>query len=86
MSTPLARLSDELVILPQLFRRPAEYLTLDENGGADLTGFPAFVASHGDRLFTVLDGQATSLDTLAAVDGQRVHLTVPVGNIIFLEG
>jgi endonuclease YncB( thermonuclease family) len=80
-----ADLTDRLVILPKLFRRLAEYLTLDETGGTDLSGFSAFLAAHNDRLFTVPEGHATSLDTLVRLDGQKVTLTKPPEEIVFLE-
>jgi endonuclease YncB( thermonuclease family) len=84
-------LTDDLVILPKLFRRLAEYLTLDETGGVDLSGFREFLATLNDRLFTVPDGRATVLDSLVTVAtasggaGQTVTLTVPPENIVFLE-
>ncbi len=79
------QLTDELVILPKLFRRLAEYLTLDETGKVSLAGFPAFLAAHGDTLFTVPAGQATSLGTLVARRGQNVQLTLPPEQIVFQE-
>ncbi|MCK9894953.1 nuclease [Frankia sp. AgB32] len=84
-------LTEDLVILPKLFRRLAEYLSLDETGGVDLTGFPAFLTTLDDRLFTVPTGQATALDTLVTVTdnpsgaGQTVTLTVPPEQTVFLE-
>ncbi|WP_101831331.1 nuclease [Frankia canadensis] len=87
-----AALTDDLVVLPKLFRRLAEYLTLDESGGVDLSGFRDFLATLDDRLFTVPDGQATALDSLVTVatasgtTGQTVTLTVPPERIVFLEG
>ncbi|MGI3785732.1 MAG: hypothetical protein ACRYG2_33720, partial [Janthinobacterium lividum] len=62
-----------------------EYLTLDDTGGVSLTGFPAFLAAHNDRLFTVPAGQATSLDTLIEVHDQTVRLTLPPEQIVFTE-
>ena len=47
------QLTDELVILPKLFPRLAEYLSLEDSGKVSLAGFPAFLAAHNDRLFTV---------------------------------
>jgi len=79
------QLSDELVILPKLFRRLAEYLSLDETGKVSLAGFPAFLAAHDDRLFTVPAGQATSLATLVERRGQSLRLTVPPEQIVFQE-
>jgi endonuclease YncB( thermonuclease family) len=81
-----AQLTDDLVILPKLFRRLAEYLALDETGKVSLAGFPAFLAAHDDRLFTVPAGQATGLDTLVSRRGQTLHLTNPPEQIVFLEG
>lgn len=81
-----SQLTDDLVILPKLFRRLAEYLTLDDTGRVSLTRFPAFLAAHNDRLFTVPAGQATSLDTLVERRGQTLHLNVPPEQIVFQEG
>lgn len=80
------QLTDSLVILPKLFRRLAEYLTLDDTCGVSLAGFPAFLAAYGDMLFTVPAGQSTSFDTLVAVSGQEVRLTLPPEQIVFIEG
>jgi hypothetical protein len=74
------------VILPKLFRRLAEYLSLDETGKVSLAGFPAFLAAHNDRLFTVPAGHATTLDTLVARRGQTLTLTLPPEQIVFIEG
>src|SRR3954451_17068904 len=80
------QLSEDLVILPKLFRRLAEYLTLDETGKVNLAGFPAFLAARDDRLFTVPAGQATSFDTLITRRGQTLTLTLPPEQIVFIEG
>jgi hypothetical protein len=79
------QLETELVILPKLFRRLAEFLSLDETGSASLTGFRAFLAQHDDRLFTVPAGQSTGLDTLVRVRGSHVRLTVAPEHIVFIE-
>ncbi|EIV92090.1 hypothetical protein [Frankia sp. QA3] len=90
--TSREQLTDDLVILPKLFRRLAEYLTLDETGGVDLAGFADFLATGDDRLFTVPAGHATALDTLVTVTTdpataqEKVTLTVPPERIVFLEG
>ncbi len=50
----VAQLTDELVILPKIFRRLAEYLTDATDAAIDLSGFSVFLSSHGDdKLFTV---------------------------------
>jgi endonuclease YncB( thermonuclease family) len=80
-----AQLTDELVILPKLFRRLADYLTLDEPHSVSLAAFSAFLEVSDDRLFTVPAGQATRLDTLVERKGQTLRLTVPPEQIVFLE-
>ena len=79
------QLTDQLVILPKLFRRLAEYLALDGTGKVSLAGFPAFLVAHDDRLFTVPAGQATSLDTLIIRRGQTLTLALPPEQIVFIE-
>jgi len=81
-----AQLTDDLVILPKLFRRLAAYLALDEPSKVSLAGFPAFLQASNDLLFTVPAGQATRLDTLVERKGQRLRLTLPPEQIVFLEG
>jgi endonuclease YncB( thermonuclease family) len=81
-----SQLTEELVILPKLFRRLAEYLTLDEPKNVSLAGFPAFLKAGDDRLFTVPAGQATELDTLVERKGQTVKLALPPEQIVFQEG
>lgn len=75
----------ELVVLPKLFRRLADYLRLQAPDDVDLGGFAAFLAARNDRLFTIPDGHATGLDTLVQVTGQQVTLTVPPERIVFLR-
>ncbi len=79
------QLSDELVILPKLFRRLVDYLALDESGGVSLTVFSAFLDSRDDRLFTVPDGHATEFETLVSVKRQTVNLTIEPERIVFIE-
>ncbi|SES75302.1 thermonuclease family protein [Geodermatophilus poikilotrophus] len=79
------QLTTELVLLPKLFRRLADYLALDNTGGVDLGGFVAFLAAWPDRLFTVPDGQSTNLDTFVEVHGQHLRLTRPPERLVFLE-
>lgn len=79
------QLEDDLVILPKLFRRLADYLTLDEPSSVDLAGLPAFLAARDDRLFTVPAGQATAFDTLVHRRRQSLKLTLPPEQIVFLE-
>lgn len=84
--TSRAQLADELVILPKLFRRISEYLSLEaDQTSVDLSQFPGFLAAHADGLFTVPDGHATTLDTLVQVTGQTARLTIPPEQIVFAE-
>jgi len=69
------QLQNQLVILPKLFRRLADYLSLQAPDDVDLGGSAAFLA-RDDQLFTIPDGHATGLDTLVQVTGQQVILTV----------
>jgi endonuclease YncB( thermonuclease family) len=79
------QLEQEVILLPKLFRRLAEYLSLDESGEVHLDGFDAFLEQHDDRLFTVPDGHATSFDTLIDVRHNHIKLTVPPERLVFLE-
>ncbi|WP_131742821.1 nuclease [Actinomadura roseirufa] len=78
-------LDERLVLLPKLYRRLADYLTLGA-GDPDLAGFHAFLATRDDRLFVISDAHATGLDTLVEVDGRTVRLTRPPEDLIFIEG
>lgn len=79
-------LQDDIVILPKLFRRLAEFLVdTDPSGRVDLTGFKRFVETHGDRVFTVPRGQATGFDTLLVTTKTKVTLTLPPEQIVFEE-
>ena len=80
------QLTDQLVILPKLFRRLAEYLTLDAPKNVSLAGFPAFLQAGNDQLYTVPAGQATQLDTLVERRGQTLRLLLPPEQIVFIEG
>lgn len=83
--TTLADLTDNLVIMPKLFRRLAQYFALSA-GDVSLAGFQAFLASHNDRLYVISDAHATGFDTVVAVDGQTVRLTHDITDLIFVEG
>lgn len=83
--TSRQQLTDDLVIMPKLFRRLAEYLELDTSGGASLDRFASFLETSDDRLFTIPDGHATSFDTLVHVRRQRLRLITLPEHIVFLE-
>jgi endonuclease YncB( thermonuclease family) len=81
----LADLTDELVILPKLFRRLAEYLALG-GGSVSLDGFAAFMSGHQDRLYVISDAHPTGFDNVIAVSGQTVRLYKDITDLIFIEG
>ncbi|MDN3355342.1 hypothetical protein [Actinomadura sp. DC4] len=83
--TSVADLNDHVVILPKLFRRLADYLALGA-GDVSLDRFTAFLATRNDRLFVISEAHATGLDTITAVAGQKLRLTHPPEDLIFLEG
>ncbi len=78
-------LTDDVVILPKLFRRLADYLHLGA-GDVSLAGFPAFLAQAEDRYFILSTGHSTTgLDTITVVDGDTVRLTHPPTDLVFDE-
>lgn len=63
----LTDITDQLVILPKLFHRLAEYFALSA-GEISLAGFGAFLAGHTDRLFAISEGHSAGFDNV--IDGQ----------------
>ncbi|MGI5228471.1 thermonuclease family protein [Actinoallomurus sp. CA-142502] len=82
--TSLADLDDHIVILPKLFRRLVDYLALGA-GDVSLDRFTAFLAARNDRLFVISEAHATGLDTVTAVSGQKIRLTHPPEDLVFIE-
>ena len=81
----LATLTDVPVVLPKLFRRLVDYLSIN-NGDVSLDGLPAYLASRDDRLVVVSTGQITGFDNVLVVDGQTVRMTRPPEDLVFIEG
>ncbi|PSJ30498.1 nuclease [Streptosporangium nondiastaticum] len=83
--TGMSSLTEDVVILPKLFRRLVDYLRL---GDTSLTGFPVFLASKADRYFILSTGHSTTgLDFVIEVtNGQTVRMTHPVEDLVFDEG
>ncbi|WP_280347216.1 hypothetical protein [Nocardia neocaledoniensis] len=78
-------LTDDLVLLPKLFRRLADYLELGD-GDLSLAGFPAFLAQAADRFFILSTGHSTTgLDAITVVEGDTVRLTHPPADLVFDE-
>jgi len=81
----LATLTDVAIVLPKLFRRLVDYLSIN-NGDVSLAGLPAYLASRDDRLVVVSTGQITGFDNVLVVDGQTVRMTRPPEDLVFIEG
>ncbi|MGH3375091.1 MAG: hypothetical protein ACRDP6_10155 [Actinoallomurus sp.] len=82
--TSVADLDDHVVILPKLFRRLVDYLALGA-GDVSLDRFTNFLATRNDRLFVISEAHATGLDTITAVTGQKLRLTHPPEDLVFIE-
>ncbi|MEV0686743.1 hypothetical protein AB0I35_23015 [Nocardia sp. NPDC050378] len=83
--TSPSSLSDDVVVLPKLFRRLADYLELGD-GDLSLDGFPAFLAQAADRFFIISTGHSTTgLDAITVIDGSTVRLTHPPTDLVFDE-
>jgi endonuclease YncB( thermonuclease family) len=81
----LSTITDEVVILPKLFRRLLDYLELN-NGDPGLEGFIANLKAKADEVTVLPTGQFTHFDTVVKVENQKLSLTVPPENLIFREG
>lgn len=82
--TGLSSITDDVVILPKLFRRLVDYLKLGDDA---VTCFPAFLAGVQDR-FTILSTgrRVTGLHHVVEVtNGQTVRMTGPVDELVFDE-
>ncbi|WP_069163347.1 nuclease [Nocardia altamirensis] len=78
-------LTDDLVVLPKLFRRMADYLQLGA-GDLSLAGFPDFLAQAKDRFFILSTGHSTTgLDAITEVDGNTVRMTHAATDLVFDE-
>lgn len=78
----IGTLTDEAVLLPKLFRRLVEYLSL---GDSDLSGFRAFLDARGDQLIVLPSVEVTGFAAVVAVDGRTVRLTQQPDQLVFFE-
>ncbi|AGY57083.1 thermonuclease family protein [Gloeobacter kilaueensis] len=81
----LATITDEVVILPKLFRRLVEYIELN-NGEPGLEGFKSFLEAQADEVTVLPEGRFTHFDSLITVSGQQLQLDEPPENLVFREG
>jgi hypothetical protein len=80
----LATLTDDVVILPKLFRRLVDYLALNDEDPS-LAGFSAYLGQRDDRILILSTGHYTGFDYVVKVDGQTVKLTVAPEDLLFQE-
>ncbi|MEU8678657.1 nuclease [Streptomyces sp. NPDC048560] len=80
--TGLASLTDDVVILPKLFRRLVDYLRL---GTMPLACFPAYLAGIGDRFSILSTGQrCVGLHRVVETsNGETVKMTHPPEDLLF---
>lgn len=83
--TDREQLQDDVVLLPRLFRRLADYLDLEGPAGVSLSGFPAYLAARTDRLVILPEGRVTGFQAVVEVRQQQVRLTVPLEHLVFLD-
>jgi len=77
-------LTEQVVIMPKLFRRLTDYLARD-GGNPSLAGLPEFLASQNDRLTVLSEGRSTTFDKVIEVTGQHVRLSYPPEDLVFVE-
>ena len=80
----LATLTDNAVLLPKLFRRLVDYLSLND-GDVSLDGLPAYLAQRQDPVFVLSTGHYTGFDFVVEVRGQVVRLTTEPEDLVFQE-
>ncbi|WP_445283736.1 nuclease [Streptomyces sp. DSM 118148] len=82
--TSLSTITDDVVILPKLFRRLVDYLEL----GMSVSCFPAYLAGKGDTLTVLSTGERlVGLHHVVTVtNSHSVRMTHPVEDLLFDEG
>jgi endonuclease YncB( thermonuclease family) len=74
-------LMDNVVIMPKLFRRIAEYM----GDSGSITGFKQFLYAKWDPLIKIQQVHFTRMDNIVIVEGDRVTLGEPPENLIFID-
>jgi hypothetical protein len=77
----LDTVTDQVVILPKLFRRIVDYMG---NGGS-IDGFKEYLEANPDPLMVLSTCHFTHLDTYVEVNGHQVKLTVEPEKLVFVE-
>ncbi|POX43420.1 nuclease [Streptomyces sp. Ru73] len=85
LTAGLKTLTTDVVVLPKLFRRLADYLVLND-GDPALDGFPLFLKQHGDRLFVLSELRYTGLDNVVEITApDTVRLRYDPEDLVFDE-
>jgi endonuclease YncB( thermonuclease family) len=80
----LQTITEDVVMLPKLFRRLADYLEQND-GDTSLAGFESFLEAKDDRLLVLSTGQFTGFDNVLQVAGQFVKLLNTPEDLVFFE-
>lgn len=80
----LQTLTEQVVILPKLFRRLFSYLAIND-GSYSLDGFIDFLESQNDRLIILPEGHVTGFDFVVTVESQRVKMNYSPEDLVFME-
>jgi hypothetical protein len=74
-------LTDEIAVLPKLFRRIIDYM----GGGGDIEGFKNYLLTRCEPLVRVKQVHFTRIDAIVEVKGDKVRLSESPENLIFLD-
>ncbi|BAZ12753.1 hypothetical protein NIES4071_45860 [Calothrix sp. NIES-4071] len=80
----LKTITDDVVILPKLFRRLLSYLAINDDSVA-LDGFSKYLDSNDDKIIILPDGHVTGFDFVVKVEGQKIKMTQQPEDIVFIE-
>ncbi|WP_026735397.1 hypothetical protein [Fischerella sp. PCC 9605] len=80
----LKTITEDVVILPKLFRRLLGYLAINDRS-VDLAGFADFLEASNDRVLVLSEGKITGLDNLVEIDDQNLKLTKKPEDLVFME-
>ncbi len=82
--TSLKTITEDVEILPKLFRRLIGYLAIND-GEVSLDGLADYLEASGDRLLILPEGRITGFDNVIEVDGQTLKLTEKPEDLVFFE-
>lgn len=80
----LETITDNVVMLPKLFRRLLSYLAIND-GSVSLSKFLDYLKSSEDKLIILSEGHVTGFDFVTEVEGQNIKLNYFPEDLVFLE-